>query len=156
MHRHNWGVFSVYISSMKNAIKVALGLALGLSIFTATAVSAEPVSRPLNFSTQMTPSFPVADYAGAYLGTLRLTFGSDGTVSGWYRAQDAGPVQAVVGGLTGQRIWFDIGNEPLLPAANAFGRGGTLQVTGTLENGRIVGSVQDGSSWLKFVAQQET
>ena len=141
---------------MKNAIKVALGLALGLSIFTATAVSAEPVSRPLNFSTQMTPSFPMPDSAGAYVGTLHLSFASDGSVSGWYRAQDAGPVQAVVGGLTGNKIWFDIGNEPMLPAATAFGRGGTLQVTGTLKDGRILGSAQDGSSWLAFSAQQQS
>ena len=144
------------MSSMKNAIRMTLGLALALSVFTATAVNAEPVSRPLDFSTQMTPSFPVSDYAGAYLGTLHLTFGSDGTVAGWYRAQDAGPVQPVVGGLTGDQIWFDIGNEPILPAADAFGRAGTLQVTGKLQNGRITGSVQNGSSWLAFVAQQQS
>ncbi len=149
----------VYIDSMKKAITTALGLVLGLSLLTATAVSAEPTSRPMDFSTQMTPSFPFTDYAGAYLGSLHLVFAPDGTVSGWYRAQDAGPVQPVVGGRDGNTIWFDIGTQASLPVEQAPGGSaqvsGPLQVTGKLQNGHIVGTAQNGSSYLAFAAQQQ-
>ena len=152
---------------MKNAMKAALGLGLAvtLGLSTLVAASADVSGRPLDFSTKMTPSFPVADYAGAYLGTLHLNIASDGTVSGSYRAQDAGPVQPVVGGLDGDSIWFDIGDQTVAPSDNATVRlnapvqatvSGPLQVIGILKNGRIEGSVQSGFSRLAFTAQQQT
>jgi len=149
---------------MKNAMKMVLGLglALTLGLSTLAVANADVTGRPLDFSTQMTPSFPVTDYAGAYLGTLHLNVASDGTVSGWYRAQDAGPVQPVVGGLDGDSIWFDIGNQTIgnqtvVPTDNGtVSQSGPLQVIGTLKNGRIEGSVQSGFSRLAFTAQQQS
>jgi hypothetical protein len=141
---------------MKNITKITLGLALALGLSTLTAVSADPVSRPLDFATQMTPSFPVADYAGVYAGTLHLDIARDGTVSGWYRAQDNGPVQPVAGGHDGNLIWFDIGSTTFAPGADGVSHpSGPLQVTGTLTADRIVGTAQDGLSRLAFTAQQE-
>ena len=150
---------AVYIGSMKNAMKVALGLglALTLGLSTLAAANADVIGRPLDFSTKMTPSFPVTDYAGAYLGTLHLNVANDGTVSGWYRAQDAGPVQPVVGGLDGDSIWFDIGNQTVVPRDNGTTElSGPLQVIGTLKHGRLEGSVDSGFSRLAFTAQQQT
>ena len=141
---------------MRNTIRTAFGLALaiGLALSSLAVASADTTTRPMDFSTQMTPSFPVTDYAGAYVGALHLSIAANGIVSGWYRAQDAGPVQSVVGGRDGDKIWFDISNRANLPSDNERVRSDSpLQVTGTLRNGRIEGSAQNGSSWLAFTAQ---
>jgi len=140
---------------MKNITKLTAALSLTLFLGTVTAVSADPVSRPLDFATQMTQSFPIAS-PGVFAGTLHLDVGNNGTVSGWYRDQDAGTPQPVVGGHDGKYIWFDIGTLTVTQGSDGTTQlKQPLQVTGTLEGDRIVGTVQDGFSRLAFTAQPE-
>jgi hypothetical protein len=65
--------------------------------------------------------------AGALEGALQLRISPDGIVEGTYRPVDSGSLRNVTGGLTGNQIWLDIGDN------------GVIHIEGTYQNGKIVG-----------------
>ncbi len=79
----------------------------------------------LTFATHFVPESPAG--AGGYDGTLKLRIDPSGIIDGIYRPNGSGPFVQVSGGLSGDRIWLDLGN----------GRGG--RITGRYRNGWIVG-----------------
>ena len=118
----------------------ALALIVGYALQTpANAMTSTSLQA---YDTTMTQSLPFDD-PGASLGTLKVSV-HDGFVSGYYLPQDGQP-ETVAGGVTGDSIWFDIGND--------------LVVTGQLKDGRIVGTAapRDGASLerYKFTAAPE-
>lgn len=78
-----------------------------------------------------------------FSGTLDLKVNPGGIVSGYYFEADGAMYVPVVGGLTGDRIWLDIG------------RSGSMHVEGQVEpRGVITGTAFDKASGeFKFVAQ---
>jgi hypothetical protein len=71
-------------------------------------------------------------------GTLELTIGRDGTFVGQYRQVDTGDEELVNGGVRGDAIHLTIpGFQP---------------ITGTIENGRIVGYTRVGERTYVFTA----
>jgi len=79
--------------------------------------------RSVTFDTALAPQYYGA---GEYDGVLHLTIASDGAIMGYYRDGDTADVRTVFGGITGDRIWLDLG------------RGGP-PITGTYDGGKIVG-----------------
>ena len=71
-------------------------------------------------------------------GTLRLQFGNDGTISGYFQPVDSGANVLVNGGLDGQRIHLNIA--------------GSAPITGTYVNGKIVGYELVGTRTHRFTA----
>jgi hypothetical protein len=71
---------------------------------------------------------------GEYTGRMRLRISPDGIVSGTFMNTE-GRVSSVVGGLTGENVWFQIGNAPA-----------TRQATfnGTLIDGRLKATAPHG------------
>ena len=80
---------------------------------------------------------PVSGFAVPYTGTLHLTMTPDGIINGYYRPNGETFVP-VMGGRDGRSVWLDIG------------RSATMRVTGTLENGNIVGSAVDNRTMQQF------
>jgi len=111
-------------------LALVFALALGTAPAVSQAASAYDSSQTLhaNYNTSIESLFGF-DYP--WTGTLQLTYNSDGIINGYYRP--AGDMQfiPVTGGRDGREIWLDIGNSA------------RLHVTGTLENGAIVGSAFD-------------
>jgi hypothetical protein len=84
---------------------------------------------------------------GEVTGTMRLTFSSDGTVSGTYREEFRGGFQSVAGGVTGNKLWL------------SFGSRGGHQFRGTVEkNGTISGTLTNwrGPRVFEFTAVPTT
>lgn len=81
-----------------------------------------------------------------YTGTLDLTVNSDGIIRGYYFPADQSSMFVpVVGGRTGDRIWFDIGNS------------GSVHVDGRVQAGVIVGTAFDKTNGqFSFVANPST
>lgn len=77
-----------------------------------------------------------------YTGSLRLTVSPDGIVRGYYFPADMSAMYVpVVGGETGDRIWFDIGNS------------GSVHIDGRVKDGVIVGTAFDrDNGQFSFVA----
>jgi hypothetical protein len=76
-----------------------------------------------------------------FSGTLDLTIGADGIVGGHYFPADGAMFVPVVGGITGDTIWFDIGDS------------GSLHFSGRFKNDTIVGTAFDkGNTQYTFVA----
>lgn len=77
-----------------------------------------------------------------YTGSLKLTVTSGGIVRGYYFPSDYSSMYVpVVGGQTGDRIWFDIGNA------------GSVHIDGRVKNGVIVGTAFDrANGQFSFVA----
>jgi hypothetical protein len=63
--------------------------------------------------------------AGQIEGMMHLRIASDGKIQGDYRP-GGGPLFDVIGGLTGDQIWLNIGGSRV------------VHLTGTYENGKIV------------------
>ncbi len=104
-----------------------LTAAAALGLFTsgpALAVGqAAPANVLFNYRTEFVPQY---HGAGAFVGELHLVIGKDGIVSGFYRPEDGVQIRTVTGGVTGDKIWLNLG---------AFGS----HIDGTLKNGTIVG-----------------
>ncbi len=64
--------------------------------------------------------------AGVIEGTMHLRIASDGKIQGDYRPAN-GRLYDVLGGLTGDQIWLNIGESRV------------IQLNGTYEDGKIVG-----------------
>lgn len=116
-------------------------LALAGTPMRSTAATSYDASQPVrvDYSTRIEP---LHGFGGPFTGTLQLTFNPDGILNGYYRPADNNNFVAVVGGRNGQDVWMDIG------------RNGDLHVTGTLQNGEIVGTAfeHNGLDQFKFTA----
>lgn len=71
-----------------------------------------------------------APSVGEFDGSLQLRISSDGIVSGYYRPNDNARFVSVTGGLTGDRLWLEIGSMST--------RG--WRFSGTLKDGELVAS----------------
>lgn len=108
---------------------------LTLSLVAALALLAPAVPAPVqsaqlpditHYATAMTELY---GGSGPYSGSLDLRINADGIVNGYYFPADYSSMFVpVVGGKTGDNIWFDIGSTSL------------THVTARLENGVIVGT----------------
>ncbi len=102
-------------------LALAALFALGSATQASAAQSVAPgvtTGRSIEYDWVLTPRYGV----GQYDGTLRIKITPDGIVS----------FQVVSGGVSGNQIWLD------------FGLNGPVHMTGTIENGKIV-----GYSWLE-------
>ncbi len=123
-------------SGLLRAAASAAILAFGTIPVAAGATSAQP--QTLQLQTALTElygsPFP-------YTGTLRLTIYPNGIVHGYYMPTD-GSWQNVTGGITGNRIWLDLG--PL--------NGADVQITGVIMGSHITGSALVGMTQYRFEA----
>jgi hypothetical protein len=90
---------------------------------TAGAVSQLPGDL-LTYHTSFVQQSP--NGAGQIEGTMHLRIASDGKIQGDYRP-GGGRLYDVIGGLTGEQIWLNIGYARV------------IHLTGTYQNGKIVG-----------------
>lgn len=124
---------------MINHLRI-LAAAFGLiSLAAAPALSA---TQPTAYATALTELY---GSPAPYTGTLKLTVSAGGIVRGYYLPSDGGSLFIpVTGGQTGERIWFDIGNN------------GMYRVQGRVHDGTIVGTAftQDNQQYT-FVASPE-
>jgi hypothetical protein len=103
------------------ALAAGLGLSGASAAFAATATTPVPLGEQhLVLNSTFVPDYGV----GVYEGTLTLDISPDGIVNGYYRPNDE-EYHQVVGGVTGDNIWLDIGFM------------GHLHITGKLDNGKI-------------------
>ncbi len=119
------------------AAGAALALVLGAGA-PASAATAPPAK--VTFHTALTPEYYGS---GEYDGTLNLNIGADGIVNGYYREEDTGKFRQVTGGISGDRIWLDLGYDG--PHLN-----------GTYKDGKIVAYTPIiGPQPYKFTATPE-
>jgi opacity protein-like surface antigen len=122
------------------ALAAGLGLSAASAAFAATATTPVPLTEQhLSLNSTFAPDYGV----GVYEGTLTLDISSDGIVSGYYRPNDE-EYRQVVGGVTGDQIWLDIGYM------------GRLHITGKLDNGRIVATTFLNDDTYTFSAVPKT
>jgi len=87
--------------------------------------SAHPdTTAHLTFSTSLVATGPSA---GADEGTLIISVDSRGSVLGYFRAAGSFALQDVIGTLSGDQLWLDIGDQR------------PLHIEGTYRDGTIVG-----------------
>jgi opacity protein-like surface antigen len=113
------------------ALAAGLGLSAASAAFAATATTPVPLTEQHDYG------------VGVYEGTLTLDISPDGIVSGYYRPNDE-EYRQVVGGVTGDQIWLDIGYM------------GRLHITGKLDNGRIVATTFLNDDTYTFSAVPKT
>lgn len=114
-------------------------LALGALPIAGLAATAEPSTT---YTTALTQTY---GSLAPYTGSLKLTVGSDGIVRGYYFPADySASYIPVTGGRTGDRIWFDIGND------------GQYHVIARVSNGQITGTAFTPDNVLyTFVAKPD-
>src|SRR5581483_7679450 len=98
---------SLYMRQFIQRVAACAGLlALGALPIAGQAATAEPSTT---YTTALTQTY---GSLAPYTGSLKLTVGSDGIVRGYYFPADySASYIPVTGGRTGDRIWFDIGND---------------------------------------------
>jgi hypothetical protein len=128
---------------MKTFRKAALGAALAALVAAPPAGSAatneSAVLHPAGQVTYATSLVDVDHPGGEYDGTLNVTIAEDGTIAGFYRPADTGRVIQVTGGLTGDKVFLNIGWSG-------------APITGTYDHGRIIGYTFNGHDTERFVA----
>jgi len=107
---------------------LALAALIGIGI-PGAASAATQATGSYSFRTALTNAD--GRRAGAYEGVLTIEIASSGTVQGIYREEDTGRIIDVTGGLTGTRLWLDLGNR---------------HVDGTLVDGKIDGYTPIGTA----------
>ncbi|HEY8298064.1 MAG TPA: hypothetical protein VIG32_08600 [Candidatus Baltobacteraceae bacterium] len=105
-------------------------------------VAASPSNAATYYTTQFVQLY---GSPGPYSGTLQLRISPDNIISGYYRAEDGqGPFVTVTGGRSGKDIWLDIGPN------------GAIQIRGSLERGKIVGTaIDETATEYRFTATPE-
>lgn len=99
------------------------------------AAAAAPAASTMHFATTITP----LQENSPYTGSLDLTVDADGTLRGYYFPSDYSALYVpVVGGRTGEAIWFDIGTDKI------------VRVEGRLHDGRIDGGAIDESNMASY------
>lgn len=113
---------------MKRKIGAGLAIATLVTGFTTPFVAdAASAQRSYTIATRIVERPPSV---GEFDGALTLNVSADGIVSGYYRPDDNARFISVAGGVTGERLWLEIG--ALSPNSMRF--------TGTFRNGRIEAS----------------
>jgi hypothetical protein len=109
----------------------------------ATALPAGAAVKHAGIYTFATTLTDVRDNVpGAYEGILNLHVSKDGIIQGTYRSVDQGAEQIVIGGLTGNQLWLEIG-----------GAESSFRIDGTFAGGKITGYTQlPGLRQLEFDA----
>lgn len=117
-----------------------LSLAASAALLAAPASALAVTAPTTHYSTAMTQLY---GSSVPYTGSLDLEIASDGTIHGYYFPADYSSMFVpVVGGKTGNTIWFDIGSRDL------------THVEGRLQNGVIVGTAfNNANSQYTFVAK---
>lgn len=132
--------FRALVWDMKTLL---LSLAAGLA-FLAAGLPAAAANRPdpptAHYATSMTELY---GSLAPYNGSLELQITPDGIVNGYYFPEDYSSILVpVVGGKSGDTIWFDIGSSQL------------MHVDGRLKDGIIVGTAFTGANTqFTFVAK---
>jgi hypothetical protein len=116
--------------NMKRVLKAAAACVSLLTLAAPAVGVAASASTTQHYSTSMTELY---GSNAPYSGSLDLDVDSAGIVRGYYFSGDGSQMFVpVVGGETGNRIWFDIGNS------------GSVHVEGRVEKrGIIVGTAFD-------------
>jgi len=124
---------------MKKLFLAAAAFVGLLTLAAPAAGVAASASTTQHYSTSMTALY---GSPAPYTGSLELTVDPSGIVRGYYFPADMSSMYVpVVGGETGDRIWFDIGNT------------GIVHIDGRVKNGVIVGTAFDRSNGqFSFVA----
>jgi len=113
-----------YTVDMKLFSSVSAALA-SMAFLTGTAGAVgQPPGDLMTYHTAFVQQSP--NGAGQIEGTMHLRIAADGKIQGDYRP-GGGRLFDVVGGLTGEKIWLNIGYTRV------------IHLTGTYENGKIVG-----------------
>lgn len=123
---------------MKHFIS-GLAVCAGL-VFTALPAGATvQTGSALHYSTSITQ---LHGASGPFTGALDLTVSADGIVNGYYFPADGSAMFVqVVGGRNADRVWLDIGTNPI------------IRVEGRLQNGNITGTaITSGNEPLAFAA----
>jgi hypothetical protein len=112
----------------------------GLAAATMATAAAAPATRYAVASNVLFKTSLVSDDhpSGATEGTLRLNFGSGGTILGTFHPVDSGQYLQVSGGLTGDRIVLNIEGYP--------------PIDGTYVHGKIVGYAFINEDTHRFTA----
>ena len=96
----------------------ALLLAAALPLY----ASAAPANGEVEYTTTLTPLQATAPYTGV----LKLTYATDGSVRGYYFSSDYSLLYVpVVGGVSGNSIWLDIGSDTIMHVQGHIS-GGTI------------------------------
>lgn len=124
---------------MKKLFQAAAACVGLLTLAVPAAGVAATASTTHNYSTSMTALY---GSPAPYTGSLQLTVTPEGIVRGYYFPADMSSMYVpVVGGETGDRIWFDIGNN------------GSVHIDGRVKDGVIVGTAFDrANGQFSFVA----
>lgn len=124
---------------MKKLFQAAAAFVGLLTLAAPAAGVAASASTTQHYSTSMTALY---GSPAPYSGALELTVSTSGIVRGYYFPSDESAMYIpVVGGQTGDRIWFDIGNS------------GSVHIDGRIKNGVIVGTAFDrANGQFSFVA----
>ena len=97
---------------------------LAALLTTAFAARADTAERSYQLQTRIVEQAPGV---GEFDGALQLRVSTDGIVSGFYRPADAPRFIPVSGGVTGDRLWLEIGTFAAHP----------MHFNGTFRNGKI-------------------
>jgi hypothetical protein len=110
---------------MKSTVGIALTATLFLTRLTLPgAVSAAAAERSYQVQTRIVEQAPSV---GEFDGSLQLRITPEGIVSGYYRPTDNPRFIPVIGGVTGDRFWLEIGTFAAHP----------LRFSGIFRNGEI-------------------
>jgi hypothetical protein len=107
-----------------------------IALLTGTAGAVGQQSNDLvTYHTAMLQQSP--NGAGQIEGTMHLRIASDGKIQGDYRPA-GGQLYDVIGGLTGEQIWLNIGGTQV------------IHLDGTYQNGKIVAYtyIDEPSAWV--------
>lgn len=110
---------------------ISLAAIAGLMLAPLSATAVQTAARTLTYNTAYRQTNPTQT-AGEVTGKMRLTFSSNGTVSGTYREEFAGGISTVAGGVAGTSIWFSFGKRGGHQFQGAIHKDGTI--SGTLSN----------------------
>lgn len=116
----------------------------GLAVCAGLLLTAPPAGATvqsvsaLHYSTAITQ---LHGASGPFTGALDLTVNSEGIVNGYYFPADGSAMFVqVVGGRSGDRVWLDIGTNPI------------TRIEGRLENGNIRGTAITANELQAFAA----
>jgi hypothetical protein len=128
------------MSMMLRTLAAAAALTLGTVAPGFAATNLPPLPAHVTYGTALEP---VYFGSGEYAGTLNLSIGKDGVLSGYYRFDDVGTLRQVTGGLEGDHVWLDLGPDG-------------PHIIGTFTDGKIVGyTTYEGHQPYRFTATPE-
>lgn len=122
------------------AALAALVLAL---LLPAGALAAPSQTTAHSYTTSMS-DWAYGGSAYPYVGKLKLQIQSDGTINGWFSNSDTLSFIPVIGGQNSHYIWLEIGEM------------GSLHVNAKWQDGKLVGTANEGTRIFDFTASPVT